>query len=98
MKRYTLGLLMAALALTACSEGDMELHGKMTTIQYLGKTCWVFQDDNHNYYEVITPSVEILKDGLHMSVRAFEVNSKTLCNLPTVIEIYEFRPDHSKDM
>jgi hypothetical protein len=99
MKRYhyIFALLMAPLLLTACQDQEMQLHGKMTTIKHMGKTCWVFQDDNHNKYEVITPSVELLRENLQMSIRAFEVKSKTLCDLPTVIEVFEYRPDFSKD-
>lgn len=88
-----------ALLLGSCGrERVMQLHGKMTKIQHLGQTCWIFMDDQHQYYEVITPSTQILREGLQMSIRAIEVQSKTLCELPTVIEVLEFRPDHLKDM
>lgn len=88
-----------ALLLGSCGrERVMQLHGKMTEIQHLGQTCWIFMDDQHQYYEVITPSTQILREGLQMSIRAIEVQSKTLCELPTVIEVLEFRPDHLKDM
>ncbi|PIQ29223.1 hypothetical protein COW36_17450 [bacterium (Candidatus Blackallbacteria) CG17_big_fil_post_rev_8_21_14_2_50_48_46] len=101
MKKFqrSLAILVGTLALMSCG-GDraMQLHGKMTKIQHLGETCWVFMDDQHRYYEVITPSSQILHEGLQMSIRAIEVQSKTLCELPTVIEIIEYRPDHFRDM
>lgn len=84
---------------TGCkSSGAMKLHGKMTSIPHMDGKCWIFVDDNDRKYEVITPSAQILKEDLQMSIKAIEVDRKTYCNLPTVIEILEYRPDFSKDM
>lgn len=91
-------LLGASLALSSCSDGQMHLHGHMETIDYLGQKCWIFIDDNHDSYEVITPSPQVLREDLQMRIKAVKVERKTLCDLPTVIDIIEFRPDYDKDM
>lgn len=89
---------MSSILLAGCASSDMALHGHMTKIEYEGDTCWIFVDDNNNSYEVITGSDQILQEGLQMRVKAFEVKRKTTCQLPTVIEIYEYMPDYAKDM
>ncbi len=96
-----LSLLIALVSssfLVGCPSSDFSLHGHMTKIEYEGDTCWVFVDDDHRYYEVITGSDQILQEGLQMRVKAFEVSRKTTCQMPTVIEIYEYMPDFAKDM
>lgn len=90
--------VMSSILLAGCEASDMALHGHMTKIEHEGDTCWIFVDDDNNAYEVITGSDQILKEGLQMRVKAFEVDRKTTCQLPTVIEIYEFMPDYAKDM
>lgn len=90
------GLLL--MSLSACSEREIKLHGRMSTLEYQGKTCWIFIDDNGHSYEVITPSPQILREGLRMQIKAYEVERKTLCQLPTVIDIHEYRPDTIKDL
>lgn len=91
-------LLASLLVLSGCADDEMRLHGHMEKMEHEGQTCWIFVDDDHKAYEVITPSPEVLKEGLQMSVKAVEVERKTLCQLPTVIDIYEYRPDFAKDM
>lgn len=101
MKRvhaFIAGLLALSASLAGCKDDQMHLHGRMTRMEHEGQTCWIFVDDNHNSYEVITPSAQVLRDGLQMSIRAIESDRKTLCQFPTVIDILEFRPDFSKDM
>lgn len=93
-----LSCLGLSLGLSGCSHNELRLHGHMETIEHQGEKCWIFVDDNHHSYEVITPSHDILKENLHMRIKAMEVNRKTLCDLPTVIDIYEYRPDFAKDM
>lgn len=93
----TPGLLLM-LSLSACSDQEMKLHGRMSTIEYQGKTCWIFIDDQGYKYEVITPSPQILREGLRMQIKAYAVERQTLCQLPTVIDIHEYRPDTIKDL
>ena len=96
-----LSLLIAILStsfLVGCPSSDFALHGHMTKMEHEGDTCWIFVDDDNHYYEVITGSEQILKEGLQMRVKAFEVDRKTTCQMPTVIEIYEYMPDYAKDM
>jgi len=96
--RFSVSLLAGLLLLSACGKREIKLHGHMSSIQYQGNTCWIFIDDNHNSYEVVTPSPQILREGLRMQIRAVEVDRKTLCDLPTVIEIEKFRPDTINDL
>ena len=86
------------MSLSACSDGEMKMHGHMEKIVHQGQTCWIFVDDDHKSYEVITPSELVLRENLQMSIKAVEVERKTLCQLPTVIDILAFRPDYEKDM
>ena len=91
-------LLLTLVALPACASQEMQLHGTMSTFEFRGETCWVFRDDQGRPFEVITPSSQILRDGLQLSIRAVKVKAKTLCELPNVIEVLEYRPDFAKDM
>ena len=92
-------LFCASIALSGCGgESEIRLHGHMETLQFEGQTCWIFVDDMHKKYEVVTPSPEVLKEGLQMTVKAVSVERQTLCMLPTVIDIIEYRPDFAKDM
>lgn len=91
-------LLCAGLALSGCSNDELRLHGHIESLSYEGQTCWIFVDDNHQSYEVITPSGEVLKEGMQMTIKAVSVDRQTLCSLPTVIDIIEYRPDFAKDM
>lgn len=80
------------LCLSACQGKEMELYGKVTTLQHEGQTCWIFVDENHNSYEIITASSQILQPGMTAAIRAVEVDRKTSCQLPTVIDIVSYRP------
>lgn len=93
-----LSALLGMSFLSACQSDEMRLHGHMEKIQHEGQTCWIFIDDDHKAYEVITPSELVLKENLQMSIKAYEVERQTLCQLPTVIDIVAFRPDFAKDM
>ena len=91
-------VILIGFSLLGCkSSGEMRLHGKMTTIEHMDGVCWIFVDDKNRKYEVVTPSGQILKEGLQMSIKAVEVSTRTYCGLPTVIEVIEFRPDFEKD-
>lgn len=97
---HTSRLLLALLScagLAGCGDGLKHLHGHMETLQHDGQTCWIFVDDNHNSYEVNTPSSEVLRPNVQMSIKAETLDSKTLCELPTVIDIVEYRLDFAKD-
>ncbi len=85
------GLIML-LSLTACKSQEMELYGKVSILQHEGQTCWIFTDENNNAYEIITASSQILQPGMTAAIRAVEVNRKTSCQLPTVIDIVSYRP------
>lgn len=91
-------LLCASFGLSACSDKKMQMHGHMESMTHEGQTCWIFVDDNHRSYEVITPSHEVLKEGLQMFVRYEFADRQTMCGFPTVIDILEYRPDFAKDM
>jgi hypothetical protein len=89
----SLTLLMVTLvSLSACKGDEMQLYGKVSTIEYAGQTCWVFMDENNNAYEIITGSSQVLQPGMRAEIRAVEVNRKTSCQLPTVIDIVSYRP------
>ncbi len=89
----SLTLMMVALvSLSACKGNEMELFGKVSRIEHEGQTCWVFMDENHNAYEIITGSTQVLQPGMRAEIRAVEVNRKTSCQLPTVIDIVSYRP------
>lgn len=94
--RLFLALLCCA-GLSACGDGTTKMHGHMESLEHDGQKCWIFVDDNHNKYEVITPSSEVLREGLQMSIKAETSEAKTMCELPTVIDIVEYRPDFAKD-
>ena len=85
-------LVVTLVSLSACKGNEMELYGKVTTLEHEGQTCWVFMDDNHNAYEIITGSSQVLHPGMRAEIRAVEVNRKTSCQLPTVIDIVSYRP------
>ncbi|HEY9840715.1 MAG: hypothetical protein ACAI44_03935 [Candidatus Sericytochromatia bacterium] len=97
IRLFLASLLFGCLALSGCGDGKMHLHGHMESFEFEGQRCWIFVDDNHKKYEVITPSSEVLRDGIQMSIRAEESESKTLCQLPTVIDVVEYRYDFAKD-
>lgn len=84
--------LIALMGISACESQEMELYGKVTTLDHEGQTCWVFVDENHNAYEIITASSQILQPGMTAAIRAVEVDRKTSCQLPTVIDIVSYRP------
>ncbi|PKL74805.1 MAG: hypothetical protein CVV27_18625 [Candidatus Melainabacteria bacterium HGW-Melainabacteria-1] len=90
-------LLVLILTLYGCSDDKISLRGHMETLEYEGQTCWIFVDEMHRKYEVITPSPEVLRPNVKMSIRAYPVERKTLCQLPTVIDIVEYRLDFAKD-
>lgn len=89
--------LLSCTSLAGCGDGTTRMHGHMESLEYEGQKCWIFVDDNHNKYEVITPSSQVLRDGVQMSIKAERSQSKTLCELPTVIDIVEYRYDFAKD-
>lgn len=93
MARCGLGLFLLG-HLGACDKDDtLRLHGKMESVEHLGYTCWVFRDDSGRAYEVVTPSTQILKDGLAMTIIAMPSEIKTICELGDNIEIVKYRPD-----
>lgn len=91
--------LFASLGLAGCNNqgGKIQMHGHIESMQVDGHTCWLFIDDEHQSYEVITPSREVLRDGLKMFIRAVPIERHTLCGFPTVIDILEYRPDGVAD-
>ena len=92
---FLASLLCAGLA--GCGESEKRLHGHMESFEHEGQRCWIFVDDDHKKYEVITPSYEVLREGLQMQIKYVESDRQTLCQLPTVIDIVEYKPDFSKD-
>lgn len=92
--RCSLSVLFVLGTLSACNQDKtLRLHGKMESVEHLGYTCWVFRDDNGRSYEVVTPSTQILKDGLAMNIIAEPSGIKTICELGDNIEIIKYRPD-----
>lgn len=85
-------LMLTLMCLSACKSNEIQLFGKVTTFEHEGQTCWIFMDENNNAYEIITGSTQVLQPGLRAEVRAIEVNRKTSCQLPTVIDIVSYRP------
>lgn len=85
-------LIVTLMSLSACKGDEIQLYGKVTTFDHEGQTCWVFMDENHNAYEIITGSTQVLQPGMRAEIRAVEVKRKTSCQLPTVIDIVSYRP------
>ena len=90
--RFVLVLLTTVTFISGCANGEMELFGTVKQIQHEGQTCWIFEDENHQFYEIITASPQILQPGLRATIRAVEVERKTSCQLPTVIDVLSYRP------
>lgn len=92
-------MTLSCLSLSGCGGKEkIQIHGHMESLSYEGQTCWIFVDDDHKKYEVITNSGDVLKEGLQMTIKYEPVSRQTLCQLPTVIDIVEYRPDFAKDM
>ena len=84
--------------LLQCSEDTFKVHGEMKAIMHQGFRCWYFKADNGKYFEVVTPSTDILREGLRMYIEAVRVERSTWCGLGDTIEIVRYKADNPKDI
>lgn len=84
------------IGLSGCAEKEMKMHGKVMSVKHMGFDCFVFRSDEGRFYEIVTASTQILREGMTAYILAERVNKRTICELGDTIRVLKYRPDDPK--